>query len=489
MSNEISQEGIGNNAFQNVKDSTINITQQLGKSVEFQELIEQLDTQKELLSYISESNIEKRLPISKKINDLEKVIERFKKDVLRLAKEFSRIEINTDRLKRAKEYFDNGKFDKSLAVLESNIDEIVDEQTKLIEKREDYEKELIPKLKHSADEFLILALSKATNYKNLNRYSETCEYFELSLKSFESYKNTFLYANFLAHLNDYVKAKECWEKSLNYFSSENTASEKVELLNNLAIAYSHSNEYDKAKEFYEKALKLGREIEKQEQTEKGKSFIAYVLNNYGNFLTMFSELDEAENKLIESLNIRKVLTQDDSVESLNNVAFTSLNLGVTYLKKEEYERAESCFNESLYIFTELINEMPFYALQQIALIKNNLGDLYWKSGFIEKAAENFTESVELYISLVNIEPSVVAPFAVLSLSNLALFHQGGIIDKEKSIQMAFNAIILALPIMESMEAVAKEFDKARLVLINWGMTDEEIGKWVDDAMNELSEDV
>lgn len=118
MNNELSQHGFGLIGLQNIKDSKINITQILGKSYQYKDLLERLNEQQEIFDLIPENNTEKRLKISGKINELKSLIEQFKQDVLSLAATFEKIEINTERLKRAKEFFDRGELSEARSVLE-----------------------------------------------------------------------------------------------------------------------------------------------------------------------------------------------------------------------------------------------------------------------------------------------------------------------------------------------------------------------------------
>ena len=67
MANEIRQEGIANIAIQDAENITVNITQQLVKSVEYNNLLEQLETLQELYTNLPENKIEKRINVSKKI--------------------------------------------------------------------------------------------------------------------------------------------------------------------------------------------------------------------------------------------------------------------------------------------------------------------------------------------------------------------------------------------------------------------------------------
>ncbi len=486
MANEISQDGFGNIALQDVQNSTINITQQLGKSVQYQELTNQLKTLQDYLFYIPESEIEKRLSVSNQINELESFIKQFKEDISELAETFNRIEINSERLEIARNFFNEGKFDESREYLQSKIEEIKAEQSELLKKRESYEQEILPKLEHSSMEFLLLALSTASDFSNPNNFIEACEYFELSIKSFEAHFNVFPYAQFLANHNNYPKAKEYWEKCLKYFDQHELSSERAELLNNIANAYYFADDYENAKIYYGKALLLGRKLNHQKQTKESKSFIAYVLNNLGVLLTDNFEIEEAEIKLSEALEIRKSLANDNLTENLDNLAVTLLGIGRVFVCKDEDNKAKDSYNESLRIFESLKDKMPFYSLKQIALVKNNLGDLSWKTRLIKLAEKYFIESLNLYMFLLSVEPHIIAPNAVSTLVLFSEFYQGELNNKEKSLEMAFKAAILALPLFDTLISIRKEFAKADEILISWGLNDREIEQGLEKTRAELS---
>ena len=112
-----------------------------------------------------EEETEERLAISKKINGLKDQIKQFKQDVLRFAEQFNQIEINTERLKQAKEFFDKGEIGEARAILEDDLEQMQDEHNRLLQEREKFEKGILPKLKNNSNEFFILALSKQTDTK------------------------------------------------------------------------------------------------------------------------------------------------------------------------------------------------------------------------------------------------------------------------------------------------------------------------------------
>ena len=182
---------------QNSPNASINVL--ISKSYEYNELNDQLKTLEEFFSLTPEDNAEKRLQISGKINKLKDRIEQFKKDVLQLAQAFQNIEINpnqnidinSDRLRRAKEFFDKGEFGEARAVLETELEQMRDEQAYLLKERERFEKDVLPKLTNNSEEFFILALTTRADYDNPNRYADTCRYFELSIASEATKVNLF----------------------------------------------------------------------------------------------------------------------------------------------------------------------------------------------------------------------------------------------------------------------------------------------------------
>ena len=112
---KINQTGSGNLAFADIHDSEFNIF--IGKNYQYNELLDQLRTQEKLLTLTPETEEAERLGISRKIVQLKSFIDQFKRDVLGLAEQFNRIPINTERLQRAKEFFDKGDFAEARAVL------------------------------------------------------------------------------------------------------------------------------------------------------------------------------------------------------------------------------------------------------------------------------------------------------------------------------------------------------------------------------------
>ncbi len=79
-------------------------------SVDFQQLLQDIKDAEELLTGIAQDRTDLRLKQLAKVRELKKQLEDFKVNVFRLHEIFTRIPINTERLRRAKEHFDKGEF-------------------------------------------------------------------------------------------------------------------------------------------------------------------------------------------------------------------------------------------------------------------------------------------------------------------------------------------------------------------------------------------
>jgi len=76
-------------------------------------------------------------------------------------------------VRRAKEFFEKGEFGEARAVLETELEQMQDEQRRLLVKREDYEADTLPKLRSNAEQFFILALLTQLDYANPKWFSDS----------------------------------------------------------------------------------------------------------------------------------------------------------------------------------------------------------------------------------------------------------------------------------------------------------------------------
>jgi tetratricopeptide (TPR) repeat protein len=446
MSNSIQQAGVGNLAFQDIHGSSIEVTQILGKSYDYQELLERLGEQKELLSLTPEEKTERRLKISSKVNELEDRIEQFKRDVLTLAKTFERVDINTERLRRAKEFFDKGALGEARAVLEVGRNQMLDEQTRLLAERKEYETEVLPKLKHNSEEFLVLALTKRLDYTNPRRYAETCENFERSISSFATHDNLFQYAEFLRIHNQFSKAERYYEQILEQFASKCSPRNLATTLNSLGIVYGEQNDYGKALQAYEEALAIRRKLA-ADNPQAYLPTVAETLNNLGNVYRKQNDAGKALQAYEEALAISRKLAAENPQAYLPDVARTLNNLGIVYDEQNDYGKALQAYEEALAIRRKLAADNPQAYLPDVAATLNNLGVVYGRLNDYGKALQAYEEALAISRKLAADNPQAYLPTVAETLNNLGVMY-----DEQNDAGKALQAYEEALAISRKLAA-------------------------------------
>jgi tetratricopeptide (TPR) repeat protein len=471
MTNELSQHGIGIIGLQDVHDSTVNITQILGKSVEYKDLLNQLETQRELFAYLPEDKIEKRLQISQTIAQLEAQIEQFKIDVTRLAAEFNRIEINTDRLRRAKAHFEQGEIAAARAVFDSEHEQMQDENNRLVREKERYEQGVLPKLKHSSDEYYLRALLERTAYDNPNWLDDACEYFERSINTQATENNVFWYARFLQQHNLLDEAEHWYQRYLDEFGSVDQPN-RAKVLNNLANLHCAKTQLQKAEAEYVEALAIYQEL----ATENPADYlvdVAGVLNNLGSLHMDKNELEKADARYTKALATRRELAAINPLTYLPYVADTLNNLGILYKAKNDLEKAEGGYAEALAIRRKMAAINPIAYLPDVAKTLNNMADLYRARNELAQAEMRLGESLAIWRECAAINHSAHLPDLARTLSNFALFHLHDVPCRERSIRYSMDAVTILLPMIEAVPYTQEYFQNALVVLKRWGVSGEE----------------
>ena len=165
-------------------------------SPDYQALMARIEDKRSLLELQIDPS--KKSKTYGELEQLEAQLEQFKENIVRLAETFSKIEINTERLRQAKDYFDQGQFREADAILQA--EEIFKDRNKLKQRDQQLDQqkaEVRASLEQLANELLIKAQLWATFYHEPNRFEQTCDYFAESLQTLKTTDNLFEYAYFL----------------------------------------------------------------------------------------------------------------------------------------------------------------------------------------------------------------------------------------------------------------------------------------------------
>jgi tetratricopeptide (TPR) repeat protein len=472
-SSEIKNEGIENSIIIN------QVNQILGMSFDYNSLLSQLKTQQKLFDRTPEDEMEERLQISAELNRLKDFIEQFKRDVLALAETFNKIEINTDRLRRAKEFFDKGEFGEARAVLETELEQMQDEQTLLLKGQEYYENEILPKLKHNSDEFYLLATATKVNYENPNRFEDTCKYFEDSIKSNKNKYNLFNYAWYLQEQKHFEKSFTLYSEYLNEFSSQLSDGENATILNNLGVHYKETGRLDDAENNYEKALKIRRKLAESDP-QFNLPLIVLILSNLALLHTEQNKIEKAFKEYDEILPICRSLAQTNDLLNLHLLGTALNNLALLHIKIEDFDAAFSEVKEALSIRRIIAVANPAIYLPFVARTLTNLAELAFERNDFDKAILMTEEAIEILSKLILENFTGYYPDLARNYFNLARAYQFPKPQREQSIKYGIESLTILLPYVNQTPVAALYYVNALNVLSNWELSDEEINRMIEE---------
>ena len=405
--------------YQEISDRVLTLEQQL---IEKQK---QLDTfpapLPEGMQSLYQSIQLEQLQIDQQLEQQRSLEQQLKEQVLALAELFSRIQIDTERLQQAKEYFDRGQIREADAILQT--EEMVLEKEQLLDAKARKERELQQvqqDLANKAEEFLIKAwLTISLQSEKENWFEEAKSYFEHSIQSDTSHKNLLSYTVFLQKHHQYNDAVPYYQQLL---SLDQTKREKVGTLNNLALLYRSTGGYNQAETYLKEALQICLEND-ESKPEETLADRALIMTNLGELYSVTNNNEKSLALLEEALQINRQLIAVDPPFSQRDVATTLSSLGTLHSKMINYPAAQKCFEEAIQISAQLADIDPQTFLPIKAVILNNLGELRRITDKHQEAFECYEEALHIYHQISNINPYAILPGKAMALNNLASLHK------------------------------------------------------------------
>ncbi|PZV14524.1 MAG: hypothetical protein DCF20_12820 [Pseudanabaena sp.] len=351
------------------------------QSVDYQRLVERIRETQESLEDVPASKPERRLKLAEKLQDLKEQLEEFKGNVFKLYETFTKIEINTERLRQAKAHFDKGEFREADAVLKA--EEMTEDLDKLIERERQLDRQrdnVRGSREQIANEFLIKARLWATFYDQPNRLEQTCEYFEESLRAARTCENLLEYAYFLREHFKLNQAEQLCQEALQIYRELAKQNPVIFLpyvagtLNNLAVLHSNTNAMAIALSEYTEALEIRRELAKQNPATFLPD-VAMTLNNLAVLHRNTNEMAIALSEYTEALEIRRELAKQNPATFLPDVAMTLNNLAILHSDTNETTLAISEYQEALQICQDFAKKSPAAFQPKVDLVLENIADL------------------------------------------------------------------------------------------------------------------
>ncbi len=337
------------------------------------------------------------------------------------------------------------------------------------------------------------ALKAARNLRDQFSYEEALRYFEAYLENEEDktkVKEALIeYVDLLILSGLTQKAEQAIANYLNKNKDD------ADLLNKLSEVYSNSGKFGKALETIEKAIKVQQKPEfflrkawlllqsgKIDESQKTLEKInisdqnlsdyarSFYLNSYGLLLMDLERYREAEEKLLNALEIR------EKIGNLKGVANVHLNLGTLYsyageYKKsiEEYEKAKEIYEKigdkigvlrAIHNYSETLINFEYYeeaqkGLEESVILARKIGDfnslflglcnlakLYIDLGYSEKVEDLLNEANSL------IEEVMALPNEIYLRQIELDFYSRAKKDKNKSLHI-YNILKEKIPLISS----------------------------------------
>lgn len=367
--------------------------------------------------------------IAEKRSQKERDLETLKTEVIKLAEDFQRIPINTERLRKARHHFENGEFAEARAVLDA---EVMGRELDDLEKQEANYQEKLDEIKShktdKANEFLILAKMTATDFENPKRYEMTVGYFEQSIRAERNGENLFAFADFLQHHRQFHMVAPYYEKALQIYrdmaavNPQTYLSDVALTLNNLGLLYRDNNEYEKSEAALEEALQIRRSLAAV-NPQKYLSEVAMTLNNTANLYRFKNMYEKAETDHNEALKIRRYLVSLNPQIYMSDLAKTLNNLAVLYCDKNEDTKAQLAYEEALQIYRNLASVDIRTYISSVAGVLNNLGMLNRAKNEYDKSETAYKEALQIRRDLATINPQIYLSEVAMTLNNIANLHR------------------------------------------------------------------
>ncbi len=416
----------------------------------------------------------KRIPkhdkewLIEKLQQLESVKEKerlFKEYVMQIAKNLSSITYVNERLKKAIDLFEEGKFKEADTLLD--YEELKKDKEYFISQQKVGEQILEDALNARAEisnEFLLKAQLTLTQFENIDRIRDAEKYFKESIQVFPNLEALFSFSVFLQNHNRQKDAIQYLEKIFEHLSPITNAGLLSNIFNNLGILYRDCNDFKKAIHYFESAVKIRRELANKDngfKTELGVS-----LNNLGLLHSDEHNFTIAEDYYLESLAIQRELTKQEAKEEYTrNLALTLCNLGIFYLEVGNASKGVPFLMESNELYRELEKINKRFYLPHRAAVIDNLSLAYKDNNEFAKAISYSKEALKLRKTLYQENPLRFGPDLASTLNNLGIIYK-----RAKKINSAEKYLAEAVKLRKEQSLINPEvFDqKLGIALFNYG---------------------
>jgi tetratricopeptide (TPR) repeat protein len=205
------------------------------------------------------------------------------------------------------------------------------------------------------------------------------------------------YGVFLVEINQLNRAKNAFEKALNYAQ---LSTDKIELMDQLGQLYAALNEVNKAEKILNQATDMA-EWEIINRKDVFEPLYALTQLHLGQVLTQKKDFDNAEYAFKMALKFHQEYATKSPAKPKDSLllATTFNSMAINFLKQNNYEKSLNYFDKTNAIFNKILDSISLYKTELMA-IKNNYAQLFLNQKDTLNAIKFFSEELDIYKALI-----------------------------------------------------------------------------------------
>lgn len=189
----------------------------------------------------------------------------------------------------------------------------------------------------------------------------------------------------------------------------------VAAVRDYAYLAQNQNKFDECERYYQICLRAYRRT-------NDLYYTAAIENNLGNMLSTLNKYDDSEKYLMQALEIRQQLFDQQPDEYREELAASLNNLGYLYNAVQDYDACMKYFLLAQEHYEKLFEQNPDGYRWGLAALLNNLGILYSSIGDTENCEKYFLMALAHKEELTRIDPKSYRPDFAMTLNNLGVLY-------------------------------------------------------------------
>lgn len=507
----------------------------LFKSIEYKEIIENIEELEKDIEDLPKDKQERIIKKRLRLQKLLKTKEAFEKDVIELYYAITRIKISSERLEKAKQYFEEGDFKMVNEVL--ILSEIIKDKNILFERKEQLlgeKTKLDEQLDILSNELIIKGKAYLLDLTNPERLNLAKDCYEQSVETLPTFDNLYELASFLQAHYYYIEANKYYEQILHRFEKEKEYEKKlIDIKWNLASLYIGNGYSDKSDKYFNELLEFYWEKINEDNSEDIVSDIGLLYRNFTQLKTNKSQYVEARELTKISYNIFRGLTKknekwrfqlsmsyhrlaniegflnnyetackiheqaikelkrvlegiydfetdeiiklnSETIEKIHWLSLMYSDYGYKFECLKKLNQAIKFHSKALKIQQSLSKSNEQIYLYNVCETLNRIASIEAEKGNTEQAEKVYISAFQMYHKYFLYEPQTGFLNYATLLVDMSMFYTNHIVDRNKSC-VCLN---VALPLVKSnlnKSTLAKQYyQMTRRVLAFWKLTEKEL---------------